>query len=93
MPAPDTALVKAWCRIDGNEFDSILPLMIDSATAIASHETGVDYTVEAMPDAVQQWVSANVSYWIENPNAANDKKADPSPFLSSLLDPYRTYTW
>lgn len=92
MAAPDTALVKTWCRIDGSEFDSILPMMIASATAIAGYETGVDYTVESMPESVQQWVAANVAYWIDHPNAANDKTSDPSPFLAGLLDPHRTYS-
>lgn len=93
MAAPDSDLVKVWCRIDGTEFDDILPMMIASATALASHETGVDYTIEPMPESVQQWVAANVAYWTENPNAANDKTSDPSPFLACLLDPYRTFAW
>lgn len=93
MAAPEIALVKAWSRIDGAEFDAILPTMITAATALASHETGVDYTVAAMPAAVQQWACAQVSYWIDNPGAASDRTMDPSPFLARLLDPYRTYTW
>lgn len=93
MAAPDLSLVKAWCRIDGTEFDAILPTMIASAASLASHETGVDYTTATMPEAVQQWVCANVSYWINNSDAASDKRADPSPFLAGLLDPYRTFNW
>jgi len=91
VAAPSTSLVKTWCRIDGTEYDSLLPVMIAAATALASHETGVDYTTTTMPDAVQQWVAANVSYWINNPDAASAKRADPAPMLASLLDPYRTY--
>jgi len=93
VAAPDNALVKTWCRIDGTEYDAILPTMISSATAMASHETGVDYLTVAMPAAVQQWVCAQVSYWIDNPAAASERKSDPSPFLAGLLDPYRTYNW
>lgn len=91
MPAPDIALVKAWARIDGTEFDAILPTMIASATAVASHETGVDYTIEDMPESVEQWCAATVSYWINHPDAASEKRTDPSPFLAGLLDPYRTW--
>ena len=91
--APDIAIVKTWCRIDGAEFDDILPAMIASATALASHETGVDYAVQTMPESVVQWVCCNVSYWINNPDAATTRKADPSPFLAGLLDPYRTFNW
>lgn len=91
MAAPETALIKTWARIDGTEFDSILPLMIASATALASHETGVDYTVATMPESVQQWCAATIAYWVNNPDAANERRPDPSPFLSGLLDPYRLY--
>ena len=93
MPAPDLALIKTWCRIDSAAFDTILPTMIESATALASHETGVDYSTEAMPEAVQMWVAANVGYWVNQPDAGTDKKIEPSPFLSGLLDPYRLYDW
>lgn len=88
MPAPDSSLVKAWCRID-DQFDEILPMMIESATLLASHATGHDYAAEEMPTPVQQWVAANVAHWIENPAAASDR----SPILPGLLDPFRTYQW
>lgn len=91
MPAPDINLVTAWARIDGDLYAAVLPTMIDSATALASHETGVDYTVEEMPKAVQQWVAAMVSFWVNNPDAASDQRLEPSPFLARQLDPYRKY--
>lgn len=91
MPAPSLDLVKTWARIDGTAFDAILPTLVDAATAVASHETGHDYTVEDMPAPVTQWVAATVSYWIANPDAAAERAHEPSPFLARLLDPYRTY--
>ncbi|WP_028310977.1 head-tail connector protein [Derxia gummosa] len=87
MPAPDLALVKSWCRIDGTEFDGQLPTMVTAATAMASHETGIDYLTEEMPEAVQQWCAAVVSHWLSNPGS----EAAPSPFMARLLDPHRTY--
>lgn len=93
MAAPDLALVKTWCRIDGTEFDDILPMMVSASVAIASHETGVDYSTEAMPEAVQQWCCAQIGYWINNPDAADAKDMKPSPFLARLLDPYRQFDW
>lgn len=93
MAVPETALIKAWCRIDGTEFDAILPTIISAATAQAGHEVGVDYTTTAMPAAVQQWVAATVSYWINNPDAATTRQMAPSPFLDRLLDKARTYPW
>lgn len=96
MPAPPLDLVKQWARIDGSEFDSLLPTMIDAATRQAGHETGqgVEYYIAAeveMPAPVQQWVAATVAYWLANPEAASERVAQPSPFLARLLDPYRIY--
>lgn len=91
MAAPDTAFVKQWARIDGTEFDLILPTMIASATKLASHETGTDYTTAVMPEPVQQWCAAQVSYWIDNGSAATERQMMKSPFLDGLLDPYRSF--
>lgn len=93
MPAPSIDIVKSWVRI-GEAFDTLLPMMITSATRLAGHETGQGdehYITADMPEPVQQWVAANVAYWIENPEAASEKAAQPSPFLERLLDPYRVY--
>lgn len=86
-PPLSAALVKRWARIDGTEFDDLLPMMIETATALASHETGVDYSTAAMPAAVQQYVCAHVAYWIDCPDA----QGQPAPHLERLLDPYRTW--
>lgn len=93
MPSPSPDLIKSWCRVDGTDFDAILPTMISAAVALASHETGVDYVAEAMPEAVQQWCSAQVAYWIESPSAASERQMFRSPYVDRLLDPYRTYDW
>ena len=93
MAAPDLSLVKAWCRIDGAEFDDILPTLIASATAMASHETGVDYTTATMPESVKHWLCAHVKYWLDAPDAAGEREMVKSPFLAGLLDPYRTFNW
>lgn len=93
MAAPDIALVKLWSRIDGTEFDNLLPTMIASATALASHECGVDYTVEAMPEAVQQWVCAVVGWWLSNPDMPAASRNETPAFLARLLDPCRSFNW
>ena len=90
MP-PDSQFVKDWCRIDGADFDNILPALIESATAQASHETGVDYSTEAMPEPVKVWCAAQVAHWIANPEASTVRALSVSPFLGGLLDPFRTY--
>ena len=89
MAAPSSDFVKFWCRIDGAEFDAILPDLIASGVALASHETGVDYSASEMPQGVKIWVAAHVAIWIKSPEAAKD--ADPAPHLSHLLDPHRLY--
>lgn len=89
MAQPSMELVKHMARIDDTRFDVVLPTLIESATALASHEIGVDYQAEVMPAPVQQWVAAHVSFWINNPDAAAERKCEPSPFLEGLLDPYR----
>ena len=94
MAAPTTEFIKAWCRIDGNEFDAILPAMIASATASASHETGHDYSTEAMPESVQMWCAAQVSHWLSSPEAAvspSGNNPQKNLFLDGLLDPHRLY--
>ena len=88
---PDTEFVKEWCRIDGNEFDAILPTLIASATTLACHETGVDYLTLDMPGPVQAWCAAQVAYWLANPEAGSDSKIMASPVHVGLLDPFRTY--
>lgn len=94
MAAPTTEFIKAWCRIDGNEFDAILPAMIASATAISSHETGHDYRTETMPESVKMWCAAQVAHWLASPESVispsgNDPKKNV--FLDGLLDQHRLY--
>lgn len=91
MPAPDLALIKSWCGVFGPEYDAQLPIMVAAATRLASHECGVDYVAEPMPENVQQWCAAQVSYWINNPDAAAEKPLHKSPFIDGLLDPERRF--
>lgn len=91
MAAPDTAFIKTWARIDGTEFDAILPTLIDTATTLAGHELGKDYFTLAMPVPVQTWCAAQVAYWIEYPAAATERQMMKAPFIDGLLDPFRSY--
>jgi len=90
MAAPDISFIKAWCRIDDTRFDAILPSLIASAAAAASHEVGVDYLTEDMPESVKIWCAAQVAHWIATPEAAAER-AEKNLFLNGLLDPYRVY--
>lgn len=85
------AFIKAWCRIDGDQFDDTLPMLVDSALALANHETGRSYPEEDIPSAVRAWVAAQVSYWINNPAAATAGAMMPSPFHRALIDRYRVF--
>lgn len=91
MALLDTDFIKRWCRIDGTEFDAILPTLIDSAVILAGHETGRDYAVVEIPLPVQSWCAAQVAYWIDQPTAATERQMMKSPFVDGLLDPYRAY--
>jgi len=90
MP-PDMAFVKEWCRIDGTQFDAVLPSLIVAATTLASHETGNDYQTTATPAPVAVWIASTCAYWLDHPDTLVDKRTMPSPFLAGLLDPYRTH--
>lgn len=91
MPAPDTAFIKTWCRIDGTEFDALLPDMIADATARAGHETGVDYAVADMPASVRLWVAASVKHWIDNPSASVARDVPRNPYFDGLLSAHRNF--
>lgn len=52
---------------------------------------GYGDTAEDVPQAIRQFIAAHVAYWIRNPEAALDRTMVQSPFLSGLLDPFRTF--
>lgn len=95
MPAPDTAVVKTWCRIDGTEFDTILPMLIADATAQAGHQVAQDsayYVANEMPASVLMWCCAQIAHWLETPSATTSGNAPQrNLFLDGLLDPYRQF--
>lgn len=91
MAAPTLDFIKAWCRIDGSEFDAILPAMIASALAGASHETGRDYATVEMPEAVKIWCASQVAHWLATPEASASGQMQKNIFLDGLLDPHRLY--
>ena len=91
MAAPTIDFIKSWCRVDGAEFDAILPVMIASAVTGASKETGHDYSAEDMPESVQMWCAAQVSHWLSNPDAFGNA-VEKNPFLDELIYPHKLYT-
>lgn len=94
MAAPDISFIKAWCRIDGDEHDAILPTMIADATARASHETGTDYAAVDMPESVKIWCAAQVAHWLAAPEAVvspSGNNPQRNLFLDGLLDTHRKF--
>lgn len=89
MAQPDEDTIRQWCRLDGGQFDDVLPLLIAGATRHASHITGRNYESESMPENVQMWVAAQVSHWIANPDAM--AKNEIAQHTMRLLDPDRRY--
>lgn len=92
MPAPTIDFFKAWCRVDGDEFDAILPDLIAAATDQASNETGNDYTTVEMPSSVKMWCALQVGHWLKNAESTTEKTLVKTPYIDGLLDPYRQYT-
>lgn len=51
---------------------------------------GVDATF--VPQAIRQWMAAHIALWIRSPESATERYAVvANPFLSGLIDPFRTY--
>lgn len=95
MAAPTIDFIKSWCRVDGAEFDAILPVMIASAVTGASQETGHDYLTEDMPESVQIWCAAQVAHWLSSPEGViqpTGNNPQKNLFLDGLLDAHRLYT-
>lgn len=91
MAAPTTEFIKAWCRIDGSEFDAILTDLIADATKRAGSETGNDYFTVEMPSSVKIWCGMQVAHWVRNAEATTDRALYKTPYVDGLLDPYRLY--
>ncbi|MBW7903022.1 MAG: phage gp6-like head-tail connector protein [Rhodocyclaceae bacterium] len=93
----DPGVVKVWCRIDGDEFDAVLPMMLADAVAQAGHLVAgrADYYASGpMPASVQMWCCAQIAHWLETPSASvspSGNNPQRNLFLDGLLDPYRLY--
>jgi len=52
----------------------------------------VDVQVPAdLPPSAAAYIVAQAAFWTNNPEAAQDRKQEPSPFLHHLLDAVRVY--
>lgn len=47
---------------------------------------------EAVPAAIRQWILVHVAYYYEHRTSATEGALSPLPFVSALLDPFRTWT-
>ena len=95
MAAPTIDFIKTWCRVDGAEYDTILPTMIASAVDGANQETGHDYSAEVMPASVQMWCAAQIAHWLSSPEGVvqpTGNNPQKNLFLDGLLDVHRLYT-
>lgn len=92
MPICTTDTVKAGARVDGTEFDALIPGYIATAQALIEHACGVAAgEFDDPPDAgVSQCAAAIAVMLINNPQAGKDEF---SPLLTSaLLDSARTWS-
>jgi len=85
------AQVKQSARIDGNEFDTEIPLLIAAAQSMIEHECGVDAGYfDAAPDAGAELCAISLCVnFIEEPNAPRD--STNSILRSPRLDKARSW--
>jgi uncharacterized phiE125 gp8 family phage protein len=44
-----------------------------------------------VPQAIRLFIAAHCAMWVQQPQAASEVKLNPHPYISRLLDPFRTF--
>lgn len=103
IAAVDLDEAKQHLRIDHDADDTLIQSLILSATQMAEHELqrglitregteGYGSKPADVPMAIRQWIMVQVAHFYEQREAATQSELKPLPFVSCLLDPYRTWT-
>jgi uncharacterized phage protein (predicted DNA packaging) len=77
--------VKAWCRIDSDDEDAILQLMIAAASAEAIAYTGLILTADNTPAVLRQAIAVRAADLYAN----REGQLKGSATFHALLAPYR----
>jgi uncharacterized phiE125 gp8 family phage protein len=64
---------------------------VNGARVRVEYVAGFGDAAGEVPAAIRHWMVAQCVHWIDNPAASQSKSLNPTPFLSGLLDPYRTW--
>lgn len=93
---------KHHLRVDSSDDDALIAGLCVACTQMAEHEIqhglitregteGYGDTPEDVPAAIRQWILLHVGHYYEQRQAATAGSLSPLPFVSCLLDPFRTW--
>lgn len=80
--------VKAWCRIDNNDEDGLLEMLIASASAEAAAYTGLTLTPDTTPAGLKQAIAVRAADLFAN----REGQLVGAQTFHALLAPYRVLT-
>jgi uncharacterized phiE125 gp8 family phage protein len=64
---------------------------VNGARVRVEYVAGYGDDADGVPASIRQWMVAQCVHWIDNPAASQGKSLNPTPFLSGLLDPHRSW--
>jgi len=74
---------KAYCRIDGDQDDTLLGVLLDSAIDAVVQQTGYvldESTYPELPSGIKLLVFILTSHWFDNRGVAGDPNELPKTF-------------
>ena len=77
LPAVTLDEAKLHLRVESTADDDLISALILACTQMA---------------AIRQWILVHVAYYYEHRTSATEGALSPLPFVSALLDPFRTWT-
>lgn len=102
LPAVTLDEAKLHLRVESTADDDLISALILACTQMAEHELqrglvtreGTEgYGDSPKPSAaIRQWILVHVAYYYEHRTSATEGALSPLPFVSALLDPFRTWT-
>lgn len=102
LPAVTLDEAKLHLRVESTADDDLISTLILSCTQLAEHDLqrglisregteGYGEEPGDVPAAIRQWILVHVAYYYEHRQSAAEGTLSPLPFVSALLDPFRTW--
>ena len=93
---------KLHLRVEHDEDDNLIRALCLAVTQMAEHELqrglitregteGFGARESDVPAGIRQWVLLHVGHFYEHRASTTESERHPLPFLSALLDPWRTW--